>query len=189
MMSVLAKSKNVKVGLKNNYLEVIGHPFRTRNDSGKCTTVCVCRCQCGEVVAACAERFFSGRIKSCGCLANRPGGRLTPAPKRIPKLLRHGLAKHPLYDVYCGMVRRCNDPRSSGWKWYGERGIRVCREWMEDRTAFIHWGISSGWQPGLQIDRIDNSGNYEPSNCRFVTRVQNMANTRSAERRRGAANG
>ncbi len=187
MRSVLAKSKHVKVGLKNNKLEVIGHPFRIRNDAGKCTTFCVCLCKCGEIVATDANRVFNGNVRSCGCLSHRPGGRLTAVVKTY-STRRHGLAGHPLYDVYCGMVRRCNNPKSSGWKWYGARGIRVCQDWMDDRVAFINWGLSSGWQPGLQLDRIDNNGNYEPSNCRFVTRVQNMANTRIMERVRGAGN-
>lgn len=59
-----------------------------------------------------------------------------------------------------------------------ERGIIICKEWLESPAIFVNWGLNNGWEKGLQIDREINDGNYEPSNCRFVTRTVNLANRR-----------
>lgn len=73
------------------------------------------------------------------------------------------------------MKRRCDNPKSREYKWYGARGIKVCGEWY-DPKVFFDWAISNGYQAGLEIDRINNNGNYEPSNCRFTTHIINNRN-------------
>lgn len=90
----------------------------------------------------------------------------------------HGLSKHPLYSVWEYMKARCYNKNTIRYNNYGGRGIRICDEWRNIPKAFIEWGLSNGWQKGLQIDRIDNDGNYEPSNCRFVTNRKNNLNKR-----------
>ena len=75
------------------------------------------------------------------------------------------------------MRYRCSNSKYSSYKNYGARGISVCKEW-EDPETFILWALSNGWSEGLQIDRIDNNGNYTPSNCRFVNNRQNVLNQR-----------
>jgi hypothetical protein len=74
------------------------------------------------------------------------------------------------------MRRRCNSPGAKGFRHYGERGIQVCSEWGEF-AAFKRWALASGYHRDLSIDRIDNDGNYEPSNCRWATPTQQMRNT------------
>jgi hypothetical protein len=83
---------------------------------------------------------------------------------------------HPLRMVYIHMFRRCYLPIDRAYKWYGARGISVCDEWR-DPEVFYDWALPL-WQPGLQIDRINNDGNYQPNNCRFVTPKENMNNRR-----------
>jgi hypothetical protein len=78
------------------------------------------------------------------------------------------------------MIWRCHNPNSVNYHIYGGRGIRVCDEWRASSLAFLRWAASSGYVTGLQIDRINNDGNYEPSNCRWATRSQNCQNRRKA---------
>lgn len=74
------------------------------------------------------------------------------------------------------MKQRC---RNRAYKrYYSDRGISLCKEWSDSYLAFRDWAMSSGYADNLQIDRIDNDGNYEPSNCRWATRSQQIANTR-----------
>lgn len=88
--------------------------------------------------------------------------------------------KHPLYDTWRNMLVRTgirSGADSYHKKNYIDRGITVCEEWRtyEDFEA---WCFAHGWKPGLQLDRINNDGNYNPSNCRFVTTSQNVRNRR-----------
>lgn len=80
-----------------------------------------------------------------------------------------------LASVWRLMKRRCEDPRADNYYRYGARGIKVCDEW-QDQDTFIAWGLSSGYQIGLELDRTDNNGPYSPENCQWVTRKQNMRN-------------
>lgn len=86
---------------------------------------------------------------------------------------------HPLYTVWCRMRERCYRTADVSYPNYGARGIGVCEEWRVSSKAFIDWALEHGWQRGLQLDRIDNNGDYTPKNCRFVTRKQNSVNRRT----------
>ena len=86
---------------------------------------------------------------------------------------RHGLSRHPLYPIWTGMKQRCYNKNRHEYPRYGGKGVRVCDEWMNDPVAFITWAVNHGYKKGLSIDRIDPSGNYEPSNCRFLTIGEN----------------
>lgn len=92
----------------------------------------------------------------------------------------HGFYGTKLYWVYRAMLKRCgvvggiDDVHA---KRYVNRGISVCDDWVNNPSSFYEWAMSSGYEEGLQIDRIDNDGNYEPSNCRWVKRTTNMRNT------------
>ena len=80
--------------------------------------------------------------------------------------------------VYWNMKTRCYNPSSNKYHAYGARGIKVCDEWKNSFKKFKEWALSNGYGDNLTIDRIDNNGNYEPSNCRWVTQKQNCNNTR-----------
>lgn len=78
------------------------------------------------------------------------------------------------------MKNRCFNPKCKAFKDYGGRGITVCDEWVSDPDSFVEWALSNGYEYGLAIDRIDNDGNYEPNNCRWVTAAENNQNRRSS---------
>ena len=90
---------------------------------------------------------------------------------------KHGLRYHKLYYVWQSMHRRCTVKHRINYKHYGGRGIKVCKEW-EDVVIFYNWCMANGYKEGLEIDRINNNGNYEPRNCRFTTSSENSINRR-----------
>lgn len=84
-----------------------------------------------------------------------------------------------VHGVWAAMIRRCQNKNSDGYRYYGGRGITVCNEW-KDASVFIKWALDNGYKDGLKIDRINNNGMYEPSNCRFITHKENCRNRRSS---------
>lgn len=108
------------------------------------------------------------RDKSCGC--NRGKGNKNG--------LKHGYTYIRLYRTWKSMKSRCLNISNKFYKDYGGRGVTICLEWVNDYIKFKDWSLSHGYADNLQINRINNDGNYEPSNCNFVTRTENMRNTR-----------
>lgn len=133
----------------------------------------LCRCDCGNKKIVRGKALRKGRTSSCGCLLAQSSS------QRMTKMLtKHGYSGSKLYRVYYGMLRRCDNPKEKEYHNYGGRGITVCQEWRENVERFIEWALVNGYRNGLQIDRKDNDGNYEPSNCRFITTIDNCQNTR-----------
>ncbi len=88
---------------------------------------------------------------------------------------KHGLVHSKTYSTWECMIQRCTNPNQTKFKDYGGRGIKVCDRWLK----FENFLEDMGQRPvGLEIDRINNNGNYEPGNCRWVTRKENLNNTR-----------
>ena len=86
--------------------------------------------------------------------------------------------RNRIRGIWQGMKERCLNSKCRSYKNYGERGISICNEWL-DFENFYEWALSSGYEDTLQIDRIDNDGNYEPNNCRWVTPKENARNKRT----------
>ena len=115
-----------------------------------------CACDCGNESIVRGDVLRRGTTESCGC----------------GKGLKHGHHKKPWYSSYKAMMERCYLPSSGNYQRYGGKGVTVCEEW-HDINKFAEWAESSGYKPGLTIDRIDPLGNYEPSNCQWLTRSEN----------------
>lgn len=92
--------------------------------------------------------------------------------------MKHGLRHTRLYRIWLQMKNRCFNTKTLRYIDYGARGITVCDEWRNDFKAFYDWAMSHGYSDELTIDRINNDGNYDPTNCRWVTVRQQNRNSR-----------
>lgn len=132
-----------------------------------------CVCVCGNKTTASYYELRTGRKKSCGCLKRSVLG---------DAARKHGMAnssvsgyKSRAYGIWQAMRDRCSNPNRSDYKYYGGRGVKVCARW-KDFEAFL---ADMGEPPKeLTLDRINNAGNYEPSNCRWATRAEQTYNSR-----------
>lgn len=127
------------------------------------------QCYCGNKFQAAINKVRFGHTNSCSCLQKQ----------KITKLNKtHGLSKNPIYNIWKDMKRRCLNPKFKGYKNYGGRGISICDEWLNTPEKFIEWASNNGWKEGLEIDRINTNGNYEPENIRFISHAENSRNRR-----------
>lgn len=160
------------INVKFGRLKVISQATPTKDNHKRW----LCECECGNNVIVDGRDLRKGATKSCGCLLREK------VSDRIIKMnTKHGDAHTRLYHIWQNMKDRCYRAKNKHYKDYGGRGITVCNEWF-DYITFKKWSINNGYQSNLTIDRIDVNGNYEPSNCRWITIQEQQRNKRNSKK-------
>lgn len=134
----------------------------------------LCHCDCGNEHIVTSGKLIQGKSKSCGCYRKENSAKL---------LEKHGITKGGkprTFIIWNGMKARCYNPKSKSYKSYGGRGIRICDEWLGENgfRNFHEWAFKNGYSDTLEIDRINNDGNYEPSNCQWISKNENRMKQR-----------
>jgi hypothetical protein len=114
--------------------------------------------------------------KECSRKSAKKMNALFPDRKRQQR--NESRNRRRLYAIWYGIKYRCYCKHNKDYKRYGGRGITVCAEWQNSYEAFETWALANGYQPDLCVDRINNDGNYEPGNCQWLTRGENVAKDR-----------
>ncbi len=128
-----------------------------------------CECECGRVKDVSAYNLMSGTVKSCGCYHKERVRETQTTHGRAGKNDR-------TYKCYWNMITRCTNPNNHHYYLYGARGIKICDRWLE---SFLNFLEDMGEQPeGFQIERKDNNGNYELSNCIWLRAELQVNNKR-----------
>lgn len=133
----------------------------------------MCLCECGNYVTVSGHDLKNGHTKSCGCLQRETISRIR---------YKHGDRDSRLYSVWKTMKKRCENSNHKDYKWYGAKGVSVCDDW-HDYRVFKEWAINNGYDENAEwgqctIDRINPYGNYDPSNCRWVSMAEQARNKR-----------
>lgn len=160
-------------GKRFGLLTVIKNAGTHITSGGSKKKLWLCRCDCGTVKTVRGENLKNGSTKSCGCW-------------KLEKFKEHntfhGGSNDRLYGIWKNMKRRCNSPNDKRYETYGEKGIKVCKEWSDSYQSFKEWAYANGYDDSAEfqkctLDRIDNDGDYEPSNCRWVDKITQANNT------------
>lgn len=166
------KSCSYKMRTNNTVSPLIGQKFSkwtVLSYEGKkynSANVLKCRCECGNERLLIQSKLVSGSTKECVPCANTKNNKLRA---------KHNMVDTSTYNIWRSMTKRCRDPKAKSYNCYGGRGIKVCDKWL----TFTNFYADMGTRPeGHEIDRINNDGNYEPGNCRWVTPKVNANNRR-----------
>jgi hypothetical protein len=154
---------NQRIGKQYGYLTIIS---RDGSDKFRRATF-LCRCICGKEVIKSTDYLSKVQGASCGCKCNE---------LRAAAQYKHGQSTRAgstrLYEVWKGIVARCTNPNNKAYKYYGGKGIKVCDEWRQFETFYADMGEIPF--DTAQVDRIDPNGNYEKSNCRWLSQKENI---------------
>lgn len=164
------------VNMKGNKYNRLTAIKRVDNTEGK-GTKWLFKCECGNDHIARGGDVRSGKTQSCGCLLRESSIKRVSLMNSASRT--HGMSYTPIYRIWYGMKGRCYTKSNTCYHNYGEKGITVCDEWINDPQAFINWAMENGYKKGLSIDRKDGTKGYSPDNCRWATNAEQMRNISS----------
>lgn len=164
------------IGKKYGRLNVEGFEIERKQGKNRIQSrvYLICKCECGTEVRARKDSVLSGAIVSCGC--NRREKAHYSGIKHAQSCITHNMSKTRLYGIWRSMKSRCYNKTCGGFQNYGGRGVTVCDDWKNSFEKFKDWAISNGYKDNLSIDRINVKGNYEPTNCRWITMLDQQSN-------------
>ena len=151
---------SIRKGQRFGKLFVIREVEPFKQPSGQTQRGFLCKCDCGKEKVIRLSALIRLRTTSCGCQSKIWNGESTTRLWKTWKAMKERVHLSSFIHVHR----------------YKERGITIDKEWDENYFAFKDWALKNGYTDNLQMDRIDNNGNYEPSNCRFVTNMENANN-------------
>lgn len=137
-----------------------------------------CDCECGGETVASYSNLKDGDSASCGCIKKEKWA------KRVKAQTMHSKSGTKTFKIWCGMIARCKTKSAKGYKNYGGRGIRVCERWQQFELFLEDMGSCP---PRFSIERINNDGNYEPSNCKWIPLRDQGKNTRRSKKNKALA--
>lgn len=158
--------KNINPNKPIVQIEDLGYLYPKKTSKQK-SRYALYRCYCGNTFKAHIQSVKSGHTTSCGCFKKQVLNKVR---------ISHNCANHILFDTWTNIIQRCNNKNNPRYKDYGERGIKVCDRWLDVKN-FID-DMYPTYEQGLTVERINNDGNYEPSNCRWATLKEQSINKR-----------
>jgi hypothetical protein len=174
------RGRHLEAGQRFSRGVILAPEIRVPLPNGKTQRGARLACDCGTEYVASISALVAGDSKSCGCLRRPANPNVTGA---------NGLSRHPLYKIWEGVLARCENAKSTSYRYYGAQGIEVCERWHDVRL-FIEdilreigarpEGKYVSGRPLWTLDRTVNDGNYEPGNVRWATRAQQEQNKRPA---------
>ena len=139
--------------------------------SGEVVRQCLCQCSCGNTKIVGLGCLRTGSVASCGCLRDE---KIAAVGRRNTT---HGKSHTPTHRAWSSMFQRCHNPNHKFYSYYGGRGIAICQRWQDSFESFLE-DMGELPSPLHSLDRIDNDGDYCPSNCRWATQKEQRRNTR-----------
>lgn len=129
----------------------------------------VVQCECGTEKIKKLSEIRNGYSKSCGCLMEEVNRKAC-----IKRNSKHNKSGTRLHNIWKLMRQRCNNKNASGYRNYGGKGVKVCSDW-DKYLSFEGWALATGYTEEMTLERKNSNGDYEPSNCEWITKSQNIA--------------
>lgn len=157
-------------GCKKNTLELLNKKFGDLEIIAIEGRKAKCKCICCSIKYYDKYNLISGNSKNCGCKKRN---------NMIKRNIKHNMSNTRIYRIYQSMKKRCYNPKSHSYKWYGNKNIKLCEEWncKNGFVNFYNWAIKNGYDDKLSIERIDINKDYSPNNCKWIELKEQLLNT------------